>query len=111
MKHIISGYGILFALVFTLYICAAVTSQSGQIAAAKEYKADVVAQIENSNFSPHVITSCIQQAANKGYQLQVNACTYDANHNMQTAEVILTYQCKMPLFGIDDTKTTRGMAR
>ena len=51
---------------------------SGQIAAAKEYKADVIAEIENSNFNPSVIAACTSQAEAEGYQLTVSDCTYDA---------------------------------
>lgn len=111
MKHIISAFGVLFALVLALFMCASVASESGQVAAAKEYKADVIAQIENSNFNPNVIADCIRQASDAGYQLEVNSCTYDENSDIQTAEVILTYQCEMPLFGISESKTTRGIAR
>ena len=43
-----------------------VVSVSGQIAAAKEYKADVIAEIENSNFNPSVIAACTSQADEVG---------------------------------------------
>lgn len=111
MKHIISAFGILVSLMLSLFICVNVISASGQTVAAKEYKADVIAEIENSNFNPNVIASCISQASNAGYQLEVKACTYDEEANIQTAEVILTYNYQLPLFGISDTKTTRGIAR
>lgn len=111
MKQIIGAFGSLFVLVLTLITCTTVTTASGAAAAAKEYKADVIAEIENSNFNPNVIASCIEQAADAGYELQITSCTYDDDSNIQTAEVILTYNYEMPLFGIYDTKTTRGIAR
>ena len=111
MRNIISAYGILFVLVLSLYLCANVVSAAGQAAAAQEYKADVVAELEDSNFSPNVIAACISQASAAGYTLEVRACTYDEDHNIQTAEVVLTYSYQMPLLGIEEQKTTRGIAR
>ena len=111
MKHIIGGFGTLFVLVLNIFICIAVSSASGAVAEAKEYKADVIAEIENSNFNPNVISECVNQAQAAGYELQVTACTYDENSNIQTAEVVLTYSYKISLLGISDTKTTRGIAR
>ena len=88
-----------------------VISVSGQIAAAKEYKADVIAEIENSNFNPSVIAACTSQADAEGYQLTVSDCTYDALGDLNTAEVILTYEYNLPFFGVSGTRTTRGIAR
>lgn len=51
MKYVIEAFSILFALMAGLYGSVSVISVSGQIAAAKEYKADVIAEIENSNFN------------------------------------------------------------
>lgn len=111
MKHIIEAYTILFVLLLILGCCSSLLSASGQTAAAKEYKADVIAEIENSNFNPNVINACISQAAANGYELQVSSYTYDAEHDIQTAEVILKYEYRMPVFGITDTRSTRGIAR
>lgn len=111
MKHIVEAFSILIVIVLNLLGCAAMISVTGQTAAAKEYKADVIAEIENSNFNPNVIDACIAQASANGYELQVSGYTYDADHDIQTAEVILKYEYKMPVFGITDTRSTRGIAR
>lgn len=111
MKHIIGAFGTLIVLVMNIFICIAVSNASGKVAEAKEFKADVVAEIENSNFNTYVINGCIEQARAAGYELQVTNCVYDENRNIQAAEVILTYSYRLPLFGIEETKTTRGIAR
>ena len=111
MRNIISAYAILFILMCNIAVCIQLTGASGQTAAAKEYKADVVAEIENSNFNPNVIAACISQADAVGYNLEVRNCTYDEILNLQSAEVILEYSYSMPLFGITETRTTRGIAR
>lgn len=111
MKHMIGAFGTLIILVINILICIAVITVSGYVAEAKEYKAAVVAEIENSNFNPNVIDSCIRQAGERGYHLQVQSSIYDADYDIRTAEVILSYTYRMPLFGIEETKTTRGIAR
>ena len=42
---------------------------------------------------------------------QIAACTYDALGDLNTAEVILTYEYNLPFFGVSGTRTTRGIAR
>lgn len=111
MKNIIGAFGTLLVLMVNMFMCIAVSSASGTVAVAKEYKADVVAEIENSNFNPYVIAGCIRQAEEAGYQLQVTNCTYNEENDIQTAEVILSYSYYLPLFGISKTMTTRGIAR
>ena len=110
MKYVIEAFSILFTLMAGLYGSVSVISVSGQIAAAKEYKADVIAEIENSNFNPSVIAACTSQADAEGYQLTVSD-TYDALGDLNTAEVILTYEYNLPFFGVSGTRTTRGIAR
>lgn len=111
MKHIIEAFSMVFVFVLSLLLCINVSAASGAAAAAKEYKADIIAEIENSNFNPVVITECIDQAQAAGYTLEVSGSTYDENHHIQTAEVVLSYSYSMPVFGISETKTTRGIAR
>lgn len=111
MKNIISAYAILFILICNLGICIQLAGAGSQTAAAHEYKASIVAEIENSNFNPNVIAGCSRQATAAGYHLNVRTSTYDADCDIQSAEVILEYSYSMPLFGIYETRTTRGIAR
>ena len=111
MRNIIGAFGTLFVMTIYFYSCVAVGNAGIMVAAAKEFKAEVVAEIENSNFNPNVIAGCIEQAEEAGYQLQITNCIYDERENIQTAEVVLTYAYEIPLLGIAGTKTTRGIAR
>lgn len=111
MKSIIGAFGTIMVLMLNLVMCIGVNNVSVTTAAAKEFKADVVAEIENSNFNPNVINGCIKQAQDAGYELEITSCTYDENNNIQTAEVVLTYSYHIPLFGMSGTKSTRGIAR
>lgn len=111
MKQIIEAFSAVILIAVCAFAGIAIITVSSDILAAKEYKADVISEVENSDFNPEVINTCISQAQEAGYGLVINTSTYDADNNVQTAEVILTYTYKIPLFGIEDTRTTRGIAR
>lgn len=111
MKNIVSAFSMLLVLMINSFVGIGLIGVSGEIAAAKEYKADVIAEIENSNFNQHVINGCIEQAKASGYKLTVTNCSYDDNRNIQSAEVILGYTYEIPILGIKDTRMTRGVAR
>lgn len=111
MKAIMEVYGILLMLLLTAASGLSVTAAEERTAQAKRYKAEVIAEIENSNFNPAVIDSLKTSAAASGYELEVTPCTYDADNDITTAEVVLTYDYKAALFGIEETRTTRGIAR
>lgn len=110
MKHIVGAFSTLLVLLINICICIGAVTAGSQVAAAKEYKADVISEIENSNFNPKVIAACISQAADAGYQLEVKN-SVDINNEVETAEVILSYSYEIPILGISQRKTTRGIAR
>ena len=111
MKNVVGAFETLIVLMINLFFCITVANASASVAAAKEYKADVIAEIENSNFNAYVIEGCKKQAEKAGYQLEITNYCYDANYDIQTAEVILRYTYQLPLFGISINETTRGIAR
>lgn len=110
MKNIISAFTTLFFYLLCVFGAAALLTASAQTAAAKEYKADVIAEIENSDFNRDVISSCISQAQSAGYTLTVTPSA-NADEETVSADVILSYDYKMPVFGIEKTHMTRGIAR
>lgn len=109
MKHIVGAFSTLLVLLINITICIGAVTAGSQVAAAKEYKADIISEIENSNFNSHVIEACIRQASDAGYGLEVRNSA-DSN-GVQTAEVILSYIYEVPVLGISQRKTTRGIAR
>lgn len=111
MKHIVGVFGTLIVMMLNTFLCISVINVSGIVAEAKEFKADVINEIENSNFNQRVIDACILQAQAEGYQLQITNCIYDERNAIKTAEVILKYKYEIPFLGIWEEKTTRGMAR
>ena len=111
MKHVITAYATLIVFLLMVFMCVTMTRASVAMTEAKEFKAQVVAEIENSNFNPYVIEGCKRQAKEAGYELQVTTYMYDERYNLQTAEVILMYPYQLPVFGISEIRTTRGIAR
>ena len=111
MKHMIEAFSAIIFMSLMVFVSITIITADAEIVAAREYKADVIAEIENSNFNAGVINTCIAQAAAEGYQLEVTNCIFDSYNDINTAEVILTYQYEMPLLGISVEKSTRGIAR
>lgn len=111
MKHIIEAFSAIIYISMMLFVSIAIITASLEITAAKQYRADVTAELENSNFNQEVIDACIAQADAMGYQLEITGCTFDKYNDINTAEIVLTYKYEIPLLGISVTKTTRGIAR
>ena len=111
MKQIIGAFGTLMVFVMNTFLCISMSNVSAAVAEAKEFKAAVVAEIEDSNFNRNVIEGCIKEAQKAGYEMQVTNCVYDEEQNLRMAEVLITYTYEIPLFGIAEKKVTRGIAR
>ena len=111
MKYIVEIFSGLLMLMWNLCLCFSMLGVIGEVAEAKEYKAAVVAELENSNFNPNVTAGCVREAERRGYRLEITPCKYGGNENRQMAEVCLTYDYRIPLLGIAQERTTRGIAR
>lgn len=111
MKVIIEAYGVLLMLLLTSAAGISVTAAQERTAQAKQYHAELVAELENANFNPNVISACIKGAEESGYTLFVTPQTYDAYHDVTTAEVVLDYSYEIPLLGIKEARSIRGVAR
>ena len=111
MKYIIEAFSILTVLMINLLLCTGVLNASADVAAAKQYNADVVAEIENSNFNPNVIAACEAQAQTQGYILEVTPALYRGSGERYIAQVKLTYNYEIPLLGISQQRVTKGIAR
>lgn len=111
MKAIMEVYGILIMLLLTVQTGLVETAATEKVGQAKQFKAETVSEIENSNFNPVVINACIAGAAQAGYELTVTLCSYDENNDIQMAEVELAYTYSIPMLGINETRVTRGVAR
>lgn len=111
MGQIIKTYlGIFFILLMGMVGIGIVTA-GVQSSAARNYHADVITEIECSNFNDGVIEACKQQAEAAGYTLKVNTMDYDANGHIKTAEIILVYDYAIPVLNLITDHEVRGFAR
>lgn len=111
----------------TFLFVAAVTgciSAGMDINRAKDYKADVITNLENSNYNADVINACIATAIEHDYELEI--VTYDRNGNINTyaagapagktdevytANVIMKYKYSIDFMNVNSEKTLRGIAK
>lgn len=102
--------GIFFLLLVTLTGIQTVMGGT-DTTEAQNYHADVITEIECSNFNPQVISTCISQAGQAGYELTITPITYDSSGSHQTAEVVLKYKYGIELLDLSEQKSIRGFAR
>ncbi len=92
MSQVVKAFvGIFFIMVFTMLGTGIVGAQM-ESAYARDYKENVIAEIENSDLSRQVIDSCIMQAKRDGYDLKVQI--YKKNEQ-KTAEICLAYEYRI----------------
>lgn len=102
--------GILFLLLTGLVGIGVVTA-GVEVTAARNYHADVITEIECSNFNDSVVEACKHQAQEKGYQLTVADMVYNAEKKEQMAEVILSFDYAIPVLNLVSNREIRGFAR
>lgn len=109
MGQVIKTYlGLFFILLMGLVGIGVVTAGI-QSAAARNYHADVINEIECSNFNDGVIEACKQQAQAEGYHLKVKTMEYDRHVKM--AEVILQYDYAISVLNLVTEHEVRGFAK
>ena len=110
MSQIMKAFMGVFLTLFMAVTAMGILAAYMEVMNAQDMQARIVDEIENSDFNQTVITSCISQAQSAGYTLTV---TPSANAEGETvsADVVLSYSYKMPVFGIEKTHQTRGIAR
>ena len=108
MKYVMEAFSVLFVLILNISLCVTVLNVSAQTAAAKRFTADVVAEIENSNFNETVMESCKSRATEAGYDLEILSGEYG---DEEIARVRLFYPYRLPLFSVAAKKTTEAIAR
>lgn len=111
MGTIIKAYVGLFFTVLTLVLGVSIADIGVEEYAAQDFHADVIEEIESSNFSPSVIQACIDQANEAGYELTVNSIVSDVDNNVQMAEVVMKYKYIIDIFDISTEHEKRGFAR
>ena len=111
MGQVIKAYlGLCFLLLMGL-VGIGVVAAGIEAAAARDYHADAISEIECSNFNASVISACKSQAKSKGYELKVSDMVYDAKRNQRMAEVTLSFEYAIPTLNLVSDHEIRGFAR
>lgn len=110
MENVIKTYLGLFLTFVAVFVCVGVIGANISASNAVSFHADVVKEIEDSNFAPSVISACISSAESAGYELEIIPIE-DATGRTIMAEVILDYDYNIPFLGIFTQHEKRGFAR
>lgn len=86
----------LFLILIMVLTSAGILSASIDVSEAKSFQENVVAQIEDSNFSPSVISACKTLAIKYGYTLSDDNYIYDEFGNVTMVELTLEYNYAIP---------------
>lgn len=111
MGQVMKAYLGLFFLLLVAIVGMGVVTAGIEAAAARNYHADVINEIECSNFNPYVMEGCVVQAQAAGYGLQIEPMVYDEENHMQTAKVILKYNYSIKAIDLTTERQIRGFAR
>ena len=97
MGQVLKTYLGLFFLLIMGLVGIGVVAAGIEVTAARNYHADVISQVECSNFNAGVISACKNQAGERGYQLEVAELVYDVEGNQRMAEIILSFEYSIPI--------------
>lgn len=111
MGQIMKAYLGIFFLLVTGMVGIGVVTAGIQSANARNYHADVISEIECSNFNAAVIASCRQEAQAAGYELEVKTMDYNPQEHAKMAEIILHYEYAIPVLNLVTDHQVRGFAK
>lgn len=111
MGQIMKAYLGIFFLLVTGMVGIGVVTAGIQSANARNYHADVINEIECSNFNDAVVAACCQQAKDAWYELEVKTMAYDPQEHMKTAEIVLHYEYAIPILNLVTDHQIRGFAK
>ena len=111
MGQVLKTYLGLFFLLIMGLVGIGVVAAGIEVTAARNYHADVISQVECSNFNAGVISACKNQAGERGYQLEVAELVYDGEGNQRMAEIILSFEYSIPVLNLVSEHEVGGFAR
>ncbi len=113
MSTIIKTYVGIFLLLLSVFAMAGVMSATIDANNARDFHASIMAEIEDSNFAPSVITACQEQAELVGYELLIDSesIVRDEDGKPTLMEVILRYQYRIDFLQVVSKQQIRGFAR
>ena len=123
MSQVIKSFLGVFFLLSMLLLGIGILSAQTDVADALDYKADIIAELENSNYNAKVMEACIRQAKESGYEVEITTYTPEKQTAVYTtdnvsdttdvvmAEVKLTYPYRIGFLNAVTDHQVRGYAR
>ena len=84
-------------IMLAMLVCVSLISACLMVATAQKHHANVINEIEASNFDDTVIANCINNLEGKGFTLEVNEQINISS--IKYCEVVLSYNLNLPVFG------------
>ena len=113
MSSVIKTYIGIFILFLSVFTLTGIISACMDANQARDFHSSVIAEIEDANFAPSVVSECITQAESAGYDLMIDedSYVYDEDGKATMMEVILKYDYRIDLLGVLSAQQIRGFAR
>lgn len=99
MKQIFETYLTLFLMMMAIFTLGGIIAADIDTKNARDFKESIVDEIENSNFSPSVITAC-GNAGNDKYTVTVEEYK-DNENNTVMAEITVSYKYSIPFLNVN----------
>lgn len=110
MGQIIKVFMGVFVFLIVVYSSTGIMAAGISTENAREFHADVISEIKDSNYSKSVMQSCIDQAGINGYNLSIMPYRNINTGQVSSAQILLKYNYSIGLFGIDGEHQITGYA-
>ena len=125
MSQILKSFMVIFLLLFLVMTSAGILSAFLQVLYAQDLHAQIITELEDSDYATVVIKENLMEAKEKGYQMEVILYDEEENYRKITGEeelpkdcgdiafarVQLTFWFQIPFLKINQKHTLRGYAR
>lgn len=98
MKIAVEIFSLVIAVTLSCVLFASIISSNNQITDARDFYNVAVNRIEDSNCNESVIEECMDEAAEKGYDLKVQDLTIYEEHPSRL--VVMGYSIVLPIFSL-----------
>lgn len=124
MSVIIKSFMGIFFFILIVFLGVGMIQYQTEVNQATNYQQDVLRELQNSDFSPKVLNSCILTGTKNNYEVRIDVSLKDGSHTTYTknclathtkgvvaAYVTVLYKSRLPFLGVETLNSLRGFAR
>lgn len=123
MEQMIKTYLGIFLIMMMTVIGIGIVSAEVEITRARDFKSDLIVEMENSDYNVNVLNACMKQAKEIGYGLEITLFGDDGSivsyqeggelpeGGVRLAEIVLSYSYSMGPFSSSRQHSLRGYGR